>query len=88
VEVNVTGLPIVVHDEDVGVYGIAEDTTKRKRLERELMGVQSVAEQAIDAESQFLAKGHRDPHVPHVLGHLKQVVASTQPTDGGMPWTR
>ena len=35
VEVNITGLPIVIQDEVVGVYCIAEDSTDRKWLERE-----------------------------------------------------
>lgn len=54
VEVNVTGLPIVVDDEVVGVYCIAEDITERKQMERTLLRTQVAAEEANEAKSLFL----------------------------------
>ena len=64
VEVNITGLPIVVHDEVVGVYCIAEDITERNRLERELARTQLAAEQANEAKSHFLANVSHEIRTP------------------------
>jgi PAS domain S-box-containing protein len=55
VELAVTGLPIVVDDLVVGVYGIAEDITEAKRVRRELVRHRVEAEQANEAKSLFLA---------------------------------
>ena len=64
VEVSITGLPIVVQDEVVGVYCVAEDITDRKRLERELNRTQRAAEQANDAKSHFLATVSHEIRTP------------------------
>ena len=64
VDVNITGLPIVVHDEVVGVYCIAEDITERKRLQRELVRTQLAAEQANEAKSHFLANVSHEIRTP------------------------
>jgi PAS domain S-box-containing protein len=55
VELALTGLPIVVEGEVIGVYGIAEDITERKRVQRELVRTRVEAEQANEAKSLFLA---------------------------------
>lgn len=55
VELAVTGLPIVVDDVVVGIYGIAEDITDAKRVRRELVRQRVEAEQANEAKSLFLA---------------------------------
>ena len=55
VELAVTGLPIVVDDAVVGVYGIAEDITEARRAQRELVRHRVEAEQANEAKSLFLA---------------------------------
>lgn len=62
VEVSVTLVPIVVNGERIGVYGIAEDVTERKRAEAErevLLARERVAradaEAANQAKSDFLA---------------------------------
>lgn len=64
VEVNVTGLPIIVHDEVIGVYCIAEDITLRKRLEHELDRTRRAAEQASEAKSHFLANVSHEIRTP------------------------
>jgi PAS domain S-box-containing protein len=64
VEVNITGLPIVIHDEVVGVYCIAEDITQRKQLERELIRTRIAAEKANEAKSLFLANVSHEIRTP------------------------
>ncbi len=64
VEVNITGLPIVVHDEVVGVYCIAEDITERNQLQRELARTQLAAERATEAKAQFLANVSHEIRTP------------------------
>ena len=73
VEVTVTGLPIVVQDEVVGVYCIAEDITDRKRLERELTNSQEAAQQASVAKSHFLANVSHEIRTP-----LTSLLATTE----------
>ncbi|MDN4160209.1 PAS domain-containing sensor histidine kinase [Nocardioides abyssi] len=72
-EVSVTGLPIVVDDEVVGVYGIAEDVTVRNALQRELERTRRSAEQASEAKSLFLANVSHEIRTP-----LTAVMATTE----------
>ena len=69
-ELSVTGLPIVVHDDVVGAYGIAEDVAERHRLERELDAARVVAEEANAAKSVFMANMSHELRTPltSVLG--------------------
>lgn len=64
VELSLTGLPMVVDDEVVGVYGIAEDITARNRLQRELAGTRRRAEEASEAKSLFLANMSHEIRTP------------------------
>ncbi|MDN4175689.1 ATP-binding protein [Nocardioides sp. SOB77] len=72
-EVSVTGLPIVVDDEVVGVYGVAEDITARNRMQRELTRTRRSAEQASEAKSMFLANVSHEIRTP-----LTAVMATTE----------
>ncbi|WKN49521.1 PAS domain-containing sensor histidine kinase [Nocardioides sp. Arc9.136] len=72
-EVSVTGLPIVVDGEVVGVYGIAEDITARNRMQRELARTRRSAEQANEAKSMFLANVSHEIRTP-----LTAVMATTE----------
>ncbi len=64
IEVTVTAVPIVVVDEVVGVYGIAEDVTERNRLQRDLESASRAADQANQAKSVFLANMSHEIRTP------------------------
>ncbi len=64
IEVTITAVPIVVGDEVVGVYGIAEDVTERNRLQRDLESTRRAAEQANEAKSVFLANMSHEIRTP------------------------
>lgn len=73
VELSVTGLPIIVGGDVVGVYCIAEDITDRTLLERELIRTQGVAEKANEAKSLFLANVSHEIRTP-----LTSLVGTTE----------
>ena len=79
VDLSVTGLPIVVAGEVVGIYCIAEDITSRKQLERELMRTQLAAEQANEDKSLFLANVSHEIRTPltSLLG-MNEVLMDTE----------
>lgn len=56
-DIRCTGIPIVVHDEVVGVHGIGEDVTEAKRVLREL-------EEANAAKTLFLATVSHEVRTP------------------------
>jgi PAS domain S-box-containing protein len=67
VEIALTGIPIVTDHatgEVVGVYGIAEDVTERKRLTRTLADALAAAQQANEAKSTFLANVSHEIRTP------------------------
>ncbi|WP_182526031.1 PAS domain-containing sensor histidine kinase [Nocardioides dongkuii] len=72
-ELSITGLPIVVGDEVVGVHGIAENVTERNRLQRELEEAHRSAQQASEAKSMFLANVSHEIRTP-----LTSMLASSE----------
>lgn len=64
VELSVTGVPIVVSGEVVGVHCIAEDISERKQMQRELMETQRAAEHANEAKSVFLTNVSHEIRTP------------------------
>ena len=73
IELDITALPIVVADEVVGVYGVAEDITERNRVRRDLAHAVERAEQANEAKSIFLANMSHEIRTP-----LTSVIASAE----------
>lgn len=57
IEIRCTGIPVVVHDQVVGVHGISEDVTEAKRVLREL-------EEANAAKTLFLATVSHEVRTP------------------------
>ncbi|MDF1603420.1 ATP-binding protein [Nocardioides sp. YIM 152315] len=76
VDLSLTGLPIVVDDEIVGVYGIAEDITRRNRMQREVEQARADAEEANRAKSLFLATMSHEVRTP-----LTSVIAASEMLD-------
>ncbi|WP_341926304.1 ATP-binding protein [Nocardioides psychrotolerans] len=64
VDLRITGLPIIVGDEVVGVYGIAEDVTEHNLMQAELAEARRSAEEASDAKSLFLATMSHEIRTP------------------------
>ncbi|WP_121255191.1 PAS domain-containing sensor histidine kinase [Nocardioides ferulae] len=71
VPLSLTGLPMVVDDEVVGVYVIAQDISRRVLMENELRRARQVAEHANAAKSVFLANVSHEIRTPltTVLGY-------------------
>ncbi len=70
IELSVTAVPVVVHDDVVGVHGLAENVTERNELRRELERARRSAEEANAAKSLFLANMSHEVRTPltSVLG--------------------
>lgn len=64
VDLSLTGLPIIVDEEVVGIFGIAEDITDRLRMQRELERARAAAEDANHAKSLFLATMSHEVRTP------------------------
>ncbi|GCD90641.1 HAMP domain-containing sensor histidine kinase [Nocardioides sp. LS1] len=64
IDLRITGLPIVVHDQVVGVFVIAEDITEHQRTRRERDEALVRAEQASEAKSLFLANMSHELRTP------------------------
>jgi PAS domain S-box-containing protein len=73
VDLMLTSLPIVVRDEVVGAYGIAEDITARLRMQRDLEQARHAAEEASAAKSLFLATMSHELRTP-----LTSVIAASE----------
>jgi PAS domain S-box-containing protein len=73
IELDITALPIVVADEVVGVYGVAEDITERNRVRSDLAHALERAEQASEAKSLFLANMSHEIRTP-----LTSVIATAE----------
>jgi PAS domain S-box-containing protein len=70
IELNLTAVPVIVHDEVVGVHGVAEDVTERNEMRRELERTRLAAQEASAAKSLFLANMSHEVRTPltSVLG--------------------
>jgi PAS domain S-box-containing protein len=73
IELSLTVVPVIVCDEVVGVHGVAEDTTERNEMRRELERTRRVAEETSVTKSLFLANMSHEVRTP-----LTSVLAATE----------
>ncbi len=73
IELNVTGIPIREGAEVVGVYGIAEDVTKQRRMQRAMERSLREAREANAAKALFLANVGHEIRTPltTILGYTE-----------------
>ncbi|GEP38993.1 hypothetical protein NPS01_26560 [Nocardioides psychrotolerans] len=64
VDLRITGLPIIVGEQVVGVYGIAEDVTEQNLMQTALDEARRAAEEASNAKSLFLATMSHEIRTP------------------------
>ena len=72
-DLRITGVPIVVGDQAVGMYGIAEDVTAANKMRQELESARAAAEQATVAKTLFLANMSHELRTP-----LTSVLAASE----------
>lgn len=72
-ELAVTGMPIVVRDEVVGIYAVAEDVTERNQLRRDLDQALYDATQASEARAAFVQTVSHEIRTP-----LASTLAATE----------
>ena len=88
IELSVTAVPVVVHDEVVGVHGLAEDVTEQNQMRRELERTRRAAEDANAAKSLFLANMSHEVRTPltSVLG-AAEILAEGNLEPGDRAWS-
>jgi PAS domain S-box-containing protein len=64
VELRVTGVPIIVESQVMGMYGIAEDVTAAHQMQRDLECARTEAEHANEAKSLFLSNVSHELRTP------------------------
>ncbi len=72
-EVEIIGLPIVVDDEVIGIYGLAEDVTERRRAQLVIDEAHAATRQASEAKSRFFASMSHEIRTP-----LTSILASAE----------
>ena len=73
VELRVTGVPIIVESEVMGMYGIAEDVTAAHQMRRDLERARTEAEHANEVKSLFLSNVSHELRTP-----LTSVLAASE----------
>lgn len=85
-DLDVTAIPLVVEDQVVGAYGVAEDITERNAVARELVVTRQLAAEAGEVRTDFVARMSHEIRTPltSILATI-ELLSTTETTEEQQP---